>query len=85
MENSSPSPAQANVAYFSDGSVLRDLGKLEGKLEALEKRVESHDRLAKEISELKEWRAWIKGGIALVGIFSGIVFPLIMKYVLHII
>ncbi len=85
MENSTPTPVQSNVAYFSDGNILRDLGKLEGKLESLEKRVETHDKLAKEIGELKEWRAWVKGGIAIMGIVSGIVLPLIMKYVLHII
>lgn len=37
MENSTPASVPVNVAYFSDGNFLRDLGKLEGKMDALEK------------------------------------------------
>ncbi len=85
MENSSPAPVQPNVAYFSDGNILRDLGKIEGKLESLEKRVDKHDGLGKEISDLKEWRAWIKGGAAAVGVASGSIGPLVLKYIFHVI
>lgn len=35
--NSTPySVAPQNVPYFSDGSVLRDLGKLEGSIESMQ-------------------------------------------------
>ena len=42
MENSSPTPT--NVAYFSDGNVLRDMGRAEGRLDG-------HDRELKEIKD----------------------------------
>ena len=44
-ENSSlNSPAPQNIAYFSDGNVLRDIGRIEARLDA-------HDR---EIKECKD-------------------------------
>lgn len=42
MENSSPTPT--NVAYFSDGNVLRDMGRAEGRLDG-------HDRELKEVKD----------------------------------
>ena len=39
-ENSSPdSVAPQNVTFFSDGNVLRDIGKIEGRLDGVEKSI----------------------------------------------
>lgn len=51
-ENSSPnSSAPLNVAYFSDGSVLRDLGKLEGNIESMQGSISD---LKNDVRTLKE-------------------------------
>lgn len=44
-ENSSPnSPAPQNITYFSDGNILRDMGRVEARLDA-------HDREFKECKD----------------------------------
>lgn len=68
-ENSSPnSVAPQNVAYFSDGNILRDLGRLEARIDAHDKEFEKLNELSKEVSKLKEWRAYLLGGVAVVGL-----------------
>lgn len=77
-ENSSlNSPAPQNIAYFSDGNVLRDIGRIEARLDA-------HDREFKEckddlkivkesVAKLKEWKAFIIGGAVVISaIASGL-------------
>lgn len=69
-QNSSPnSSAPNNVAYFSDGNVLRDIGRLEAKVERI-------SELEKDVSKLKEWRSYMMGLAAA----ASFIVPLIMKY-----
>ena len=84
-ENSSPnSPAPQNITYFSDGNLLRDMGRVEARLDA-------HDREFKEckddlkivkesVAKLKEWKAFIIGGAIVVAAVASWVTSLILKY-----
>lgn len=83
-QNSTPfSNAPQNVAFFSDGNVLRDLGKIEG-------RIEGHDRELKECKDeigkiresvalLKEWRAYVLGGAGVIALIVSVLFSLVFK------
>ena len=80
MENSSPNSAPPqNMAYFSDGNVLRDIGNAEGRLNGHDREFrEVKDELSKirsDISALREWRAYLTGGIAV----ASVLVPLLMK------
>lgn len=83
MENSTPASVPVNVAYFSDGNFLRDLGKLEGKMDALEKRVEKRvekqDKFADDINAIKEWKAMVIGGSAVVSAICSAVVVWLVK------
>ena len=79
MENSTPASVPVNVAYFSDGNFLRDLGKLEGKMDALEKRVEKQDKFADDINAIKEWKAMVIGGSAVVSAICSAVVVWLVK------
>ena len=79
MENSTPASVPVNVAYFSDGNILRDLGKLEGKMDALEKRVEKQDKFADDINAIKEWKAMVIGGSAVVSAICSAVVAWLVK------
>ena len=77
-ENSSlNSPAPPNIAYFSDGNVLRDIGRIEARLDAHDREIkECKDelgRLRDSVSKLKEWKAFIIGGAVVISaIASGL-------------
>lgn len=76
-ENSSPnSVAPQNVTFFSDGNVLRDIGKLEGRIDGHDRDIERLGKFGEDISKLKEWRAYIMG----VAAAMSAVIPLIMRY-----
>ncbi len=76
MENSSPAPAQPNVAYFSDGNILRDLGKLEGKVDSLKERVDKHEKF---VDEFKDWKAKIIGGCVVVSAVFSVIATWLLK------
>lgn len=76
MENSSPAPVQPNVAYFSDGNILRDIGKLEGKVDALKERVDKHEKF---VDELKEWKSKVIGGCVVASAVFSFVATWILK------
>nr|DAH64570.1 MAG TPA: Hemolysin [Caudoviricetes sp.] len=66
MRNSPPPFQENNMAFFSDGNVLKDIGKLEGRLDSLEKRVDGHEKFAEEITKLKEFRSMMLSGVAVI-------------------
>lgn len=75
-ENSSAnSTAPQNIAYFSDGNVLRDIGKLEGRLDSHDKEIERLGKFGEDIAKLREWRAYTMGAAAL----ASVIIPLLMK------
>lgn len=77
MENSSPnSAAPQNITYFSDGNVLRDIGKLEGRIDGHDKDIERLNKFGEDITKLKEWRSYLMGGAAILSI----IIPLVMKH-----
>ncbi len=83
-ENSSPnSSAPNNITYFSDGNILRDLGKFEGRLDGHDREIkECKDdikKVADSVAKLKEWRAFIVGGAAVVAAIASWVTSLILK------
>lgn len=77
-ENSSlNSPAPQNIAYFSDGNVLRDIGRIEARLDAHDREIkeckDELERLRDSVSKLKEWKAFIIGGAVVISaIASGL-------------
>ncbi len=55
------------MTYFSDGNVLKEIGKLEGRLDSLEKRADSHEKFAEEEkTKLKEFRSMMLSGVAII-------------------
>lgn len=83
-ENSSPnSPAPQNITYFSDGNVLRDLGRFEGRLDGHDREIkECKDDISKirdSVSKLKEWKAFIIGGAAVVSAIASWLTSLLLK------
>lgn len=50
------------------GNILRDLGRLEARIDAHDKEFEKLNELSKEVSKLKEWRAYLLGCVAVVGL-----------------
>ena len=68
--DSQNSPAPRNIAYFSDGNVLRDLGRFEGRLDAHDREIsdckQDLRKLKDAVSKLQEWKAFIIGGAAVV-------------------
>jgi hypothetical protein len=82
MENSSPTPT--NVAYFSDGNVLRDMGRAEGRLDGHDRELkeikDSLKALSDSVAKLKEWKAFIIGGSVVIGSVASLVTTLITKF-----
>ena len=76
-ENSSPnSVAPQNVTFFSDGNVLRDIGKIEGRLDGHDKDIARLAKFGDDIAKLKEWRSYIMG----IAAAMSAAIPLIMKH-----
>lgn len=83
-QNSTPfSSAPQNVAFFSDGNVLRDLGKIEARLDGHDREIkECKDELGKvrdAVAKLKEWKAFLIGGAAVVAAVASWITSLLLK------
>lgn len=83
-QNSTPySNAPQNVAFFSDGNVLRDLGKIEARLDGHDRELkECKDEIGKireSVAQLKEWRAYVLGGAGAIAIIVSAVISLLFK------
>ncbi len=83
MENSSPAPNVQSVysPYFSsEKELLKGVAKSETRLDNHDREIQSLkdecQSLRAELSKVKEWRAYIMGGIA-VCMFLG---PLVLKW-----
>lgn len=83
MENTTPPPNAQSVysPYFSsEKELLKDVAKAETRIDNHDKEIEALKtkcgQLGEEISKLKEWRAYMMGGIG-VCMFLG---PLVLKW-----
>lgn len=85
MENSSPTPT--NVAYFSDGNVLRDMGRAEGRLDGHDRELkeikDAIKTLSESVAKLKEWKAFLIGGALVVSSVASLATGFIMKYLVN--
>lgn len=80
-QNSSPnSVAPQNITYFSDGNVLRDLGRLEARVDALTKDIERLSKYGDRIEALVKWQYTIAGGAVVLSLLLSAFGPLILKF-----
>lgn len=64
-EQLSQAPQSTSYSSFSNEISGRDFGKIENRVEHLEKDVQS---LQADVSKLKEQRSWVLGAAAVIGI-----------------
>jgi hypothetical protein len=83
-QNSTPySGAPQNVPFFSDGNVLRDIGKIEARLDGHDRDLKDcKDEIGKlrdAVAKLKEWKAFIIGGAIVVAAIASWITNLLLK------
>lgn len=83
-QNSAPnSAAPQNITYFSDGNVLRDLGRIEARLDGHDREFkeckDELDKIRDAVAKLKEWKAFLIGGSVVVAAAASWITSLFLK------
>jgi hypothetical protein len=55
-------PRAWGIPMDTNNDVLRALGKIEGRLDGLDKRFDTFEKLAERVYKLEIWQSFLKGG-----------------------